>query len=98
MPQSAGSTARPGTTAGSRWPSSANCYRSLVHVAEGQDGPIVGQFQLVAHDRGARVAHRLVLDHAGVVTRLALLDILPTRHVLHNVPGRRLAVNVVSPS
>jgi haloacetate dehalogenase len=44
-----------------------------------------GQFQLVAHDRGARVAHRLVLDHPGVVTRLAILDILPTRHVLHNV-------------
>jgi haloacetate dehalogenase len=43
------------------------------------------QFQLVAHDRGARVGHRLVLDHPGVVTRLAVLDILPTRHVLHNV-------------
>jgi haloacetate dehalogenase len=44
-----------------------------------------GQFQLASHDRGARVAHRLVLDHPGVVTRLAVLDILPTRHALHNV-------------
>jgi haloacetate dehalogenase len=43
------------------------------------------QFQLVAHDRGARVAHRLILDHPGVVTRLCVVDILPTRHVLHNV-------------
>ena len=44
-----------------------------------------GPFQLVAHDRGARVAHRLVLDHPDAVTRLALLDIVPTRHVLGNV-------------
>ncbi len=44
-----------------------------------------GQFQLASHDRGARVAHRLVLDHPGTVTRLAVLDILPTRHVLRNV-------------
>ena len=44
-----------------------------------------GQFRLVGHDRGARVAHRLVLDHPGVVTRLAVLDIVPTRHVFGNV-------------
>ncbi len=44
-----------------------------------------GQFQLVGHDRGARVAHRLALDHPGTVTRLAVLDIVPTRHVLGNV-------------
>jgi haloacetate dehalogenase len=43
------------------------------------------QFQLAGHDRGARVAHRLTLDHPGAVTRLAILDIVPTRHVLHNV-------------
>jgi haloacetate dehalogenase len=44
-----------------------------------------GEFQLVGHDRGARVAHRLVLDHPGAVTRLAILDIVPTRHVFGNV-------------
>ena len=44
-----------------------------------------GHFQLAAHDRGARVAHRLVLDYPGVVTRLAVLDIVPTRHVLGHV-------------
>jgi haloacetate dehalogenase len=43
------------------------------------------QFALAGHDRGARVAHRLVLDHPGAVTRLAVLDIVPTRHVFHNV-------------
>jgi haloacetate dehalogenase len=44
-----------------------------------------GSFQLVGHDRGARVSHRLTLDHPGAVTRLAVLDIVPTRHVLHHV-------------
>jgi len=44
-----------------------------------------GPFQLVAHDRGARVAHRLALDHPDTVTRLAVLDIVPTRHVLGHV-------------
>jgi haloacetate dehalogenase len=39
----------------------------------------------VGHDRGARVSHRLVLDYPGVETRLAVLDIVPTRHVFHNV-------------
>ena len=43
------------------------------------------QFGLVGHDRGARVAHRLVLDHPDVVSRLAVLDIVPTLHVLRNV-------------
>jgi haloacetate dehalogenase len=43
------------------------------------------QFGLVGHDRGARVSHRLVLDHPDAVSRLAVLDIVPTRHVLRNV-------------
>ena len=38
-------------------------------------------FAVVGHDRGARVAYRLALDHPGRVERLALLDILPTYHV-----------------
>jgi len=36
------------------------------------------RFAVVGHDRGARVAHRLALDHRDRVTRLALLDIVPT--------------------
>jgi haloacetate dehalogenase len=43
------------------------------------------RFQLVGHDRGARVSHRLVLDHPDAVTRLAVLDIVPTRHILRHV-------------
>jgi pimeloyl-ACP methyl ester carboxylesterase len=33
------------------------------------------RFRLASHDRGRHVAHRLALDHPGVVTRLAVLDI-----------------------
>jgi len=36
------------------------------------------QFSVVAHDRGARVAHRLALDHPQAVKRLVLMDIAPT--------------------
>ena len=36
------------------------------------------RFDVVAHDRGARVAHRMALDHPQCVARLALLDIAPT--------------------
>jgi pimeloyl-ACP methyl ester carboxylesterase len=52
-----------------------------------------GQFQLVSHGRGARFAHRLVLDHPSVVTRLAILDIVPTRHALRNVTRTMAAAN-----
>jgi len=37
------------------------------------------RFRLAAHDRGARVAHRLCLDHPDAVARVAVLDISPTR-------------------
>ena len=37
------------------------------------------RFRLAGHDRGARVAHRLCLDHPEAVVRVAVLDISPTR-------------------
>lgn len=39
------------------------------------------RFLVGAHDRGARVAHRLALDHPDRVIRLATLDIAPTREM-----------------
>jgi haloacetate dehalogenase len=39
------------------------------------------RFAVVGHDRGARVARRAALDHPGTVTRLAVLDIVPTRTI-----------------
>jgi len=35
-------------------------------------------FALAGHDRGGRVSYRLALDHAGRLSKLAVLDILPT--------------------
>lgn len=37
-----------------------------------------GTFDVLAHDRGARVAHRLAIDHPAAVGRMVLLDIAPT--------------------
>lgn len=36
------------------------------------------QFFVMGHDRGARVAHRLALDHSDAVKAMILLDIAPT--------------------
>lgn len=36
------------------------------------------RFFLCGHDRGGRVAHRLVMDHPATVEKLMLLDIAPT--------------------
>ncbi len=43
------------------------------------------RFALVGHDRGARVSHRLALDHPERVERVALLDIAPTLTVFDTV-------------
>ncbi len=37
------------------------------------------RFYVAGHDRGARVAHRLAIDHPDRVLKLALLDISPTK-------------------
>ena len=34
------------------------------------------RFQVVAHDRGARVAHRMALDHPDAVVQAAVVDVL----------------------
>ncbi len=36
------------------------------------------RFQVVSHDRGARVAHRLAIDNPGRIERLCVMDIVPT--------------------
>jgi haloacetate dehalogenase len=47
-------------------------------------------FAVVGHDRGGRVAHRMALDYPDRVTKLAVLDIVPTRHIFETV-GKELA-------
>src|SRR6185369_8204310 len=40
------------------------------------------QFFVTGHDRGARCAYRLTLDHPDRVRKLAVLDIIPTGEAL----------------
>lgn len=40
-------------------------------------------FFVAGHDRGARVTHRMVLDHPEQVTRACVMDIVPTRHMFN---------------
>jgi haloacetate dehalogenase len=48
------------------------------------------RYALVGHDRGARVAHRLALDHPQSVKNLTVLDIVPT-HTVFRDAGKELA-------
>jgi len=43
------------------------------------------RFAAAGHDRGARVLHRMCLDHPERVERAALLDILPQHHLLNHL-------------
>ncbi len=47
-------------------------------------------YMVVGHDRGARVGHRLALDHGDAVSRLVVLDIVPT-HTVFRDTGKELA-------
>lgn len=46
------------------------------------------RFRLAGHDRGARVAHRLVLDHPDRIERVAFLDVVPTLEVFARIDQR----------
>jgi haloacetate dehalogenase len=43
------------------------------------------KFAVVGHDRGGRVGHRMALDHPDKVTRLAVVDIVPTHYLYNNI-------------
>lgn len=43
------------------------------------------RFAAVGHDRGARVLHRMCLDHPDKVTHAAIIDIIPTHYLLNHV-------------
>jgi haloacetate dehalogenase len=42
-------------------------------------------FSVAGHDRGGRVGHRMALDHPQRVTKLAVLDIVPTHKIFSTV-------------
>ena len=43
------------------------------------------RFAVAGHDRGARVAHRLALDHIDRVEKVCIMDIVPTLHMFDHV-------------
>jgi haloacetate dehalogenase len=43
------------------------------------------KFALVGHDRGGRAAHRMALDYPEVLTKLVILDIVPTYLLYQNI-------------
>lgn len=43
------------------------------------------RFAVVGHDRGGRVGHRMALDYPERVSKLAVLDIIPTREIFATV-------------
>lgn len=44
------------------------------------------RWRVAGHDRGGRVAHRMAIDHPQHVEKVAFLDIVPTLHMLSNIP------------
>ncbi|MFO7993137.1 MAG: alpha/beta hydrolase [Marinobacter sp.] len=42
------------------------------------------RFAMAGHDRGARVAHRMALDHPERVSRVCVMDIVPTLHMFRH--------------
>jgi haloacetate dehalogenase len=42
------------------------------------------EFFVAGHDRGARVAHRMALDHPHKVKKACVMDIAPTHHMFKN--------------
>jgi haloacetate dehalogenase len=49
--------------------------QDMVHVMKALGH---ARFAVLAHDRGARVTHRMAVDHPSAITRMVLLDIAPT--------------------
>ena len=47
-------------------------------------------FAVAGHDRGGRVAYRMALDHPDVVTRVAVLDVVPTLEVWERADARTM--------
>src|SRR5262249_4729794 len=43
------------------------------------------RFAVVGHDRGGRTAHRLALDHPEALSKLVILDIVPTHFLYQRV-------------
>ena len=49
-------------------------------------------FNVAGHDRGARVTHRLCLDHPHLIDKAAVLDIVPT-HQIYSTADKQIATD-----
>ena len=70
-----GQSFKPGATGDHAPYAKASMARDLAELMSGLGHE---RFQVVAHDRGARVAHRLAIDNPERVERLCVMDIVPT--------------------
>jgi len=70
-----GGSFKPGATEDHAPYAKASMARDMAELMQGLGHD---RFQVVSHDRGARVAHRLALDNPDRVQRLAVMDIVPT--------------------
>ncbi len=70
-----GSSGKPSSSPDHAPYSKSMMARDMVRMMEAQGFPC---FSVVGHDRGARVAYRMALDHTDRLERLAVLDIIPT--------------------
>jgi haloacetate dehalogenase len=73
-----GASSKPPTTADHAPYSKRAMAADMVEVMAALGHP---RFMVAAHDRGARVAHRMAADRPEAVSRLAVLDIAPTREM-----------------
>lgn len=51
------------------------------------------KFGVAGHDRGARVAHRMALDHPDKVLKAGFLDIMPTRKVWQDMGNLQIVLS-----
>ena len=70
-----GGSFKPGPSDGHASYAKREMARDMVEVMEHFGH---ARFRVGSHDRGARVAHRMALDHPDKVEKLAVLDIVPT--------------------
>lgn len=85
-----GESSVPASGAGHQGYSKRTMARELVELmaALGHD-----KFSVLGHDRGARVAYRMALDFPNVVTRLGIVDVVPTADVWSSMDAE-LAKNI----
>jgi haloacetate dehalogenase len=57
--------------------------KTALDMADVMTGLGFDRFMVAGHDRGGRVAHRLALDHAARIEKVAFLDIVPTRTIFN---------------